>query len=528
MKLRRAQDDRPLIALASVAGFLFMICGLSHKGQAAMLGVNDFYLTQQYLGTASGGDGGDRYRRVEVAMADKALRDAEINGAWFVRLSATGFDPVLPGQRGDLDLWRSDPGAYWARIDELMSALDRHSLQGVFSLIWNPEQFPAMTGETVRDLVANANSKSYALVVRYVNEYVRRYKDRHTVLFYELTNELNLGADLDLLGRCQKIQNKAACVTVGNYTTDEMIAFCRRLAMVIHNADHKVKISSGFSLPRRAAEHMRAHAEWITGNTDFTPDSPDQFEKNLREIHTMVDIIGVHIYPDPDGGENTRFGATDPRSIVTLEASIRAARKLNKPLYVGEFGDAEKDDSDDSSFTMRMMNKIAELRPEFSSPWVWELYQASPYRTHDTHESDYSMEPGMTDRQISRFRELAKSFGQPVPDGKSLKKIPPHVVLTWPLDCTLLTPSQLVYAIASDDSGRAPSVKFFLDDKQVAQKDIPPYETEITSLGVTPGNHVLKALANDATGLQAVYETPVLVGALAPGGACTRAFPPAN
>ena len=511
------------VVLALVAGIFINVWG-SFAAGAAELGVNDFFLARQYLGYASQGDGSDRYRRVEIAMAAKALRDAQVNGASFVRLSASGFAPSSPGQGGDLDLWRADREKYWGRIDEMMAALDKYGLRGVFSFVWNPLQFPAMTGETVRDMVTNPNSKSYGLAAKYVEEFVSRYRGRHTVLFYELTNEFNLGADLDLAGGCQKSRGVTACASQGNYTTDEMIRFCQRLATVIRNADSGVKISSGFSLPRKAAEHLRSRPEWVTGSADFTPDSLDQFEKNLRDIHAMVDIIGVHIYADPDG-ENMRFGVTDARSTKTFEITVLTARKIGKPIYVGEFGDADRGDSDDSSFTIRMFDKIAELRPAYSSPWVWEFYQSNTYRTHDTRASQFSMEPGITDRQISKFRQLAMILGEPVPAQKALEKVSPHVVLTWPLDCTLLADPQLVHAVASDDAGRSITVKILLDDKQMALKGVAPFEAQIPIAGVAPGNHILEAIAVDSAGLRATYETPVIIGAVTSGGACTRAFP---
>lgn len=511
---------RPLSRLAPVLGSFFCIAVLlGGHARGAVVGVNDFYLTQQYMGTASGGDGSEAYRQVEVAMANKAMRDAAVNGASFVRFAATGYLPSLPGQRSDLALWMTDPDRYWERIDALMAMLDRNSLKAVVTFIWNSNQFPAITNETLRDLVTNPNSKSFALASKYIEEFVRRYRDR-SVLFYELTNELNLGADLDLVGRCRKANGPRNCATSGNYTTNEMIEFCRQLSVVIRKFDLKVKLSSGFSLPRRAAEHMRARPEWVTGNTDFTPDTQSQFEKNLTEIHSMVDILGVHIYPDTDGGENTRYGSTDPRSTIMLESSVAAAKHIGKPLYVGEYGDTILGDNDDKSFTIRIMNRIAELKPEYSSPWVWEFYQKKTYLTHDTSDDKDSMEPGMTDRQIARFRKLALDFGHPTPDIAELRSHAPNLVLTWPLNCAVLDKSQNVHAAASDDAGRAITVNFIFDDKNTIEPHARSYEKEFSTEGVSPGSHVIKVQAIVPGGPISEASVRVIVGTQSAPGTC--------
>jgi len=491
------------------------------QGGNSWIGLNKFDLTKQYLGTASGGEGSERYRKVTVAMARKSLADAANVGVSFVRVSATGFAPAAFNRAGDLDLWVSTPAAYWARIDQLMDDLEGNGLKAVFTFVWNSVQFPAMTGESVRDMLTNPQSKSYRLGARYVDEFVRRYRGRSAILFYELTNELNLGADLDVVGRCRKEQAAELCGPKGNYTTDEMIAFTGRLAAVIRNADAHVKISSGFSVPRKASQHLRSRPERVGGHADFTPDTPAQFDKYLEDIHASVDIISVHIYPNSD---NARFGESDVRSTTTFEASLRAARKIGKPLFVGEFGDSERGDSDESSFTMRMLKRIAELKPDYSALWVWEFYQTAPYKTRDNRDTAYSMEPGVTDGQIARVRDTARRLGQTVRVSNAGKTRLPRVVLTWPLECAVLRPQQLVYAVASDDLGPVERVEFWIDDTLAAIDKLPPYQTQLSTNKLTAGVHRLAAKAFDSAGLSAQFETTVLVGDKSSYSACPRAY----
>jgi hypothetical protein len=167
-----------------------------------------------------------------------------------------------------------------------------------------------------------------------------------------------------------------------------------------------------------------------------------------------------------------------------------------------------------------MMNRIAELKPEYSSPWVWEFYQKNTYQSHDTNDDKDSMEPGITDHQISRFRKLALDFGRPAPDLKELRKHPPNLVLSWPLDCSVLDKEQLVHALASDDAGRAIAVTFLLDGKKIIQINAPPYEKTYSTASVSPGIHTIRVQATVADGLESHMDARVIAGSGSTAGSC--------
>lgn len=481
------------------------------------IGLNKFDLVKQYTGLASGGDGSVRYRRVTQAMGRKAIADARDAGVSYLRVSATGFAPSAYNRPGDLDLWLKNPTSYWALIDELMNDLDTHGMQGVFTFIWNPVQFPAMTGETVHEMLANPKSRSAQLVEQYVREFIERYKGRKALLFYELTNELNLGADLAAVARCRNELPVPQCEPKGNFTTAEMIAFTRRLANLIRGLDSTRLISSGFSAPRPAAEHLRARPEWLTGKADFTPDTPQQLEKNLADIHADIDLISVHLYPD-DG--NRRFGSTDQRSTALLDTLKQAVDKIGKPLFIGEFGDAAGLEGKADSYTVRMLDRIAELKVPYSAVWAWEFYQTAPHLTRDNQHTAYSLEPGVTDALINRIRDANRRLGNPVLSGDRPDNTPPRVVLTWPLECTPVVGSQSLHAVASDDSGLVNRVEFWLDNVQITSDSAPPYQATLKLEGIEVGDHALTARAFDHAGNQTEYRSRVFRGRPNEGSPC--------
>jgi len=481
------------------------------------IGLNKFDLVKQYTGLASGGDGSARYRRVTQAMGKKAIADARDAGVTYLRVSATGFAPSAYSRPGDLDLWVKNPSAYWAQVDELMNDLDAYDMRAVFTFIWNPVQFPAMTGETVHDLMTNPKSHSALLAERYIREFVERYKGRKTTLFYELTNELNLAADLDTVSRCRSELPPPQCEPKGNFTTAEMIAFTQRLADQIRNLDPTRPISSGFSAPRPAAEHLRARPEWITGQADFTPDTSAQLEKNLADIHAGIDLISVHLYPNYG---DRRFGAPVQPVTALLDVLKLAADKIGKPLFVGEFGDAKRLDGDVDSFTVQMLDRIVEHKIPFSAVWVWEFYQTAPYATRDNRNTLYSLEPGVTDALIDRIRQANGRLGNSVPPVIHPDKTPPRVVLTWPLDCTKVSADQFLHAVASDNSGSVHRIEFWLGGAQVAADYLPPYQFNLAVAGIEEGDHELIARAFDHAGNQAEYRSRIIRGKPSVGSPC--------
>jgi hypothetical protein len=471
----------------------------------ATIGVNKYDLFAQYTGTASGGDGGPAYRRVTRAMAKKAIADAADIGVRYMRVSMSGRTSRKPGDgRDSLDLWRNEPQAFWSQVDEMMDDLDAHGMRIVPVLAWGSGKFPTMAREPLGEMFRNPDSASWRLQAHFVTEFVSRYRSRPTVLFYELTNELNNYADLDMQKRCD--DKKQTCEAGDRFTTEDMVAYTRRFAALIRKLDPSRPISSGFSISRPSAEHLRAAPEWKTGRADWRPDSPEQFARNLEEIHDGVDILSIHLY---GGKKNWRFGSSD--AVDLLVEAKRVADRIGKPLFVGEFGDSDPALADERSHTVRMMNKLVELKVPYSALWVWEFYQDSPYETHNNRHTSLSLEPGYTDVLIARLRAInQRGAGLAQPRAEDTQ--PPRVVLTWPLDCAKPTGPMILHAVASDESGGVAKVEFLVGRKVVAVDDTPPYQTTLPADRLKPGRHHLTARAYDSAGNMAGFSSMVLVG----------------
>ena len=388
-----------------------------------------------------------------------------------------------------------------------MGDLDARGIRLVPVFLWNPLQFPAMSGEALTQLMIDPNSLGWQLLAKFVEEFVVRYRKRSTILFYELTNELNLWADLDHPVRCRRARGPSRhCAVMGTFTTAQLIAFTGRFAGLLRKLDNR-QISSGFSVPRAAAAHLRARPEWSAQGADWTPDSRQEFVRELLDLHRHVDIVSVHLYDTP---ENIRFGLSDAASL--LDVIKDASDAAGKPLFIGEFGDRSVTVPERQSHAARVLDRIVTRRVPYSAIWTWQFYQTSLYETHNSEATASSIEPGAGDWLINRVRQASAALGSPTVLPRRSDRPQPRVVLTWPVACALMAGKQHLYAVASDGLGHITGVEFVVNEDRIAVDNSYPYTATLDASKLKPGLHTLLARAYDQAGNMAEYRTRVFVG----------------
>lgn len=473
------------------------------------IGMNKFDLALQYVGRASGGDGSPEYTRVTRAMARKAISDASHIGVTYFRIAVSGFGPAQAGHPGDLDLWLNDPSKYWASIDEMMADLQTANICVIPVLIWNKFQFPAMASEPLGALLHSVKSASWRLAERYIREFVTRYRRSPNLLFYELTNELNLDVDLDMERNCRERKNPDECALVSNFTTSDMNGFSERLASLLRSLDNAHKISSGFALPRPAAEHLRRRPQWSGKGADWTPDTAEEFEANLRDIHRSVDIISVHLYPPV----SNRLGVSPREEFKIVEVVQSAATRIGKPLFIGEFGQRDILVAPERSYESNMIREIARLQIPYSAVWVWEFYQVATDAPYQSVPSSFSLEPGYTDKLIAEIAQVNATRGQQgyKPDLHDTNSVP-SVVLTKPLDCASLVPGAGLFAVASSGGLPVAYVDFLIDGKAIGRITHPPFRMSLPPSEETSGIPEIEARACSVDNKCSSYKTRVVLG----------------
>jgi Bacterial Ig domain/Cellulase (glycosyl hydrolase family 5) len=481
--------------------------GLSSGISAGELGANKADLMVDYLVPFVSEPGSpDGYLRVRGAMAEKALADARDAGLGFVRVQVTGYRPADFGdERNDLRRWQMDPPAFWSAMDRMFDALDRAHLRLVPTFVWNLRQFPSLANDPVGRFVRDPSSRSRQFLAQFLGDFIGRYKDRNTVLFYELTNEMNLEADLDLSVHCRR--PAAPCVS-DHFTTAEMIEFSRDLVALIKSLDPSRMVSSGYAAPRPAAVHLMQHPGFAPGGPDWTADSMDEFRRYLLIVHRPFDIISVHIYA---GAEDNRFGRPPGHQYELVADAARAAKIAGKKLFIGEFGDQGA-----TPFMRGLLDTVVREGVDYAAVWVWEFYQTSTYRTYDTDATRTNVEPGYSDDLIALMGTAGRALGHPPPSHDPTAA--PRVVLTWPLPCAAVDKPLDLAAVASDGARPVKAVEFLLDGKLIATVSKPPYTVQFDPTGLAAKNTEIEARAIAASGTSAEFKSVVRLNGA--NGAC--------
>jgi hypothetical protein len=330
---------------------------------------------------------------------------ARAAGITHARFIASGFWPINMSTGSG---WVANPTAFFAGFDQMMADARARGLRVVPSLLWNTYLFPDLAHEPVGNLFTPGTA-TRMLAERYITQVVTRYKDDDAILFWEIGNELNLLADLDVstcnvcsgsnnpcgglapsLGTpCQRtmadeIYSCNSCRGVSSAQQD-LGEFVQAIATLIKSIDIRHGVSSGFGYPRSNAMHL---ARSPCPSCDWTLDSPADYAQAIANTHpAAIDYVSVHHY---FGTDAARFGATDQAGIDLLQRTKTIATMLNKQVYVGEWGEpragsvscgGQLEDCGGDPFqvmTHRLLDAFVASSIPYSAVWTWEFYQFCP------------------------------------------------------------------------------------------------------------------------------------------------------
>jgi hypothetical protein len=254
-------------------------------------------------------------------------------GIPFIRFMAGPFWPK------DWRLYLDDKEAYFRLMDGVVKAAEETGLGLIPSLFWWYACVPDVVGEPC-NAWGNPESKTHAFMRQYVKEVVSRYLDSPAIWAWELGNEYSLQADLPNAEQHRPwihpgFGTPESRSKADDLTHDMIVTATREFAKAVRQYDTRRPITTGHSLPRPAAHHLRTEASWAQ-------DTPGQFAANLIDATPdPATMISAHVYPI----DTKRFDREDVKYAETLRLCMDAARNAGKALFVGEFGapDAEED-----------------------------------------------------------------------------------------------------------------------------------------------------------------------------------------
>ena len=321
----------------------------------------------------------ERYLSADDAGAETMLADAQSAGVRFVRCFGTTWGPERFG------LFETDRGRWLASFDRMLAAADKHGITVVPSLLFNirmlPDYLLRKTGKQEGVVgYLTPGTASNALAVAYVTALVTRYRSDARVLFWEIGNEYNLEADLSLQWKSRPLAEAP--------TSEQVRAFLAQIGGVIKRIDRRHLVTSGNSDMRPAAWHlreaMRAHKAAVDPMKfplDWTKDTLPQYTEMIGFFSPPpLDLVSVHQYaPDPQAPETSDVSwlLPDHAHAVLLSWARVAAQSLDKPLFVGEFGETFVRDGKPQAavWTQDFLTRIPLGTAPLAAVWAWEFAQ---------------------------------------------------------------------------------------------------------------------------------------------------------
>ncbi len=301
----------------------------------------------------------------------------------FARFMCTGFWPV------EMRLYKEDKQAYFKLLDGVVLSAQRHGVGLIPSLFWHMPTVPDLAGEPC-DQWGNPESKTHEFMRNYVREVVTRYQGSPAIWGWEFGNEYNLAADLpnarDHLPPIVPQLGTPQTRSDRDILTHEMIrtAF-REFAKEVRKYDRTRIVCTGNSIPRTSAWHQMHEDTWAK-------DSPEQFAEMLTgDNPNPTDTISVHIYAD----------AAD-----RLAEALRAARRVGKPLFVGEFGDPGEGPEANERFAA-LLHHVEELEVPLAALWVFDYAGQTEWSVRQDNSRGYQLQAiAEANRRIRPISEM--------------------------------------------------------------------------------------------------------------------------
>lgn len=288
-------------------------------------------------------------------------------GIPFARISAAPFYP------SEWALYQKDKEAHFRLLDDVVRAAEAHHVGLVVAIgSWWPCGIADLVGEPVGQ-IGNPDSKTTAFVRQYATEVVTRYRNSPAVWAWEMGNEYNLLADLSgPAGLSPRVVAKGAPATrtdADRIGHDDIVAAAREFARAVRAVDPRRPITTGHSIPRFCAEHLRAGQGW-------KPDTREQFAANLLAVTPdPMNMASIHLYRSDATAQ--RFGQKDPTYRELLSLCVKAAGGAGKALFVGEFGAAEKDAATYTTSARAeheaMIDAIEQSGVPLAAVWVYDF-----------------------------------------------------------------------------------------------------------------------------------------------------------
>ena len=225
---------------------------------------------------------------------------------------------------------------YFEVMDTMYDLCDKYDIKVVASLglidsMFLNKKYVENVGwvndqESIYNLIVNEDSIARQNLYKFLEEYISRYKDRKTILMWEILNEGNLEADVGPTVRKVK------------YSLLQLSEFYKDVTDKIHSIDPNRLVTGGDSITRPAQWNLFQSTMEGTGINDWTVDTKEERLKALYLLHRGVDVISTHTYNiGAEYGFDTYYRDENGEIVpFGFEYLLEEAKILGKVLYNGE------------------------------------------------------------------------------------------------------------------------------------------------------------------------------------------------
>ena len=298
----------------------------------------------------------------------------------FLRVNFGGYWPEY------YERFDKDPDAIISKMRDALDSAQSHKIGLICSLLWYDGAISYHVGEK-RSAMGDPHSKTAEYTRKYVARIVNEFKDHPAVWGWEIGNEYNLDADLCDKSLKSFIPQGPATPAVPSgfdfYTSEELVTYMTLVAEEIRKYDPYRIISAGHGDMRDASKALHnaaiKHDEDHLWENDWTQDTIDDFyEMCAYFTPDPFDAMCFHIQHSQRDDEGNayyldtwrRFGKVISTKEY-LEAFVNAAKKTNKVLYFGEFGDLiwKETAPDAPEYFDNLVNTCLDAGIGFASTW---------------------------------------------------------------------------------------------------------------------------------------------------------------
>jgi len=269
-----------------------------------------------------------------VEKQAKALKDLKDLGFRTIRIFG------LPWGSGRFFEDPEHRANFFRALDKTYDLCDRYGIRvyvclgcGDFSEISGHDPKPDPEKEHLRELVADPQSNSRKLLYEYLDAVLARYKDRKTIVMWDISNEMTNSADIMPSTRTVKGRRMP--------TLKELAGFYNDVTAFIKRRDPIRLVTNGGS-------HLRESAWNLYGGKGWKKDTVEEHLQAFKLIFgdTAIDVADLHYYALPSDGYVIQ-DANGASFHLTPKSYMEMGKQIGKPVIFGEYGALPRSDGEE-------------------------------------------------------------------------------------------------------------------------------------------------------------------------------------